>query len=129
MSWAGVCGSHRVTPSPAAPSNSQSTAVARGLSRWSLTRQEPRIGARVIILQHPDGNPMKFANGSLTSSAGGSLQYGTSTLPGSSGAPVFDAMVARFGDRIVAADGTLDRQAVADIVFPDPEALADAAGV
>jgi dephospho-CoA kinase len=41
------------------------------------------------------------------------------------GAPVFDAMVARFGDRIVAADGTLDRQAVADIVFPDPEALAD----
>ena len=41
------------------------------------------------------------------------------------GLPVFDAMVERFGPGIVAADGTLDRQAVADIVFNDPEALAD----
>jgi dephospho-CoA kinase len=41
------------------------------------------------------------------------------------GTPVFDAMVERFGSGIVAADGTLDRQAVADIVFADPEALAD----
>ncbi|MDP1819649.1 MAG: dephospho-CoA kinase [Acidimicrobiales bacterium] len=41
------------------------------------------------------------------------------------GAPVFEAMVERFGAGIVAADGTLDRQAVADIVFTDPEALAD----
>lgn len=39
------------------------------------------------------------------------------------GTPVFDAMVERFGPGIVAADGTLDRQAVADIVFADPEAL------
>jgi dephospho-CoA kinase len=41
------------------------------------------------------------------------------------GRPVFEAMVERFGPGIVAADGTLDRQAVADLVFPDPEALAD----
>jgi dephospho-CoA kinase len=41
------------------------------------------------------------------------------------GEPVFEAMVDRFGSGIVAADGTLDRQAVADLVFPDPEALAD----
>lgn len=41
------------------------------------------------------------------------------------GQPVFDAMVERFGEGIVAADGTLDRQAVADLVFPDPDALAD----
>jgi dephospho-CoA kinase len=41
------------------------------------------------------------------------------------GTPVLDAMVARFGPGILAADGTLDRQAVADIVFADPEALAD----
>ena len=41
------------------------------------------------------------------------------------GQPVFVAMVERFGEGIVAADGTLDRQAVADIVFNDPEALAD----
>jgi dephospho-CoA kinase len=41
------------------------------------------------------------------------------------GEPVFEAMVERFGPGIVAADGTLDRQAVADLVFPDPDALAD----
>jgi dephospho-CoA kinase len=39
------------------------------------------------------------------------------------GTPVFDAMVELLGSGIVAADGTLDRQAVADIVFNDPEAL------
>ena len=41
------------------------------------------------------------------------------------GQPVFLAMVDRFGSGIVAADGTLDRQAVADIVFADPAELAD----
>jgi len=41
------------------------------------------------------------------------------------GTPVFDAMVERFGAGIVADDGTLDRPAVADIVFGDPDALAD----
>ena len=41
------------------------------------------------------------------------------------GTPVFEAMVERFGPAIVTADGTLDRQAVADIVFADAEALAD----
>jgi dephospho-CoA kinase len=41
------------------------------------------------------------------------------------GTPVFEGMVERFGPGIVAPDGTLDRQAVADIVFTDPEALAD----
>jgi dephospho-CoA kinase len=39
------------------------------------------------------------------------------------GTEVFLAMVERFGPGIVAADGALDRQAVADIVFNDPEAL------
>jgi dephospho-CoA kinase len=41
------------------------------------------------------------------------------------GRPVFAAMVERFGAGIVAADGTLDRPAVAALVFPDPAALAD----
>lgn len=45
------------------------------------------------------------------------------------GTPVFDAMVERFGPGIVAADGRLDRQAVADIVFNDPEALAELNGI
>lgn len=42
-----------------------------------------------------------------------------------SGQPVFEAMVERFGPSIVAADGSLDRQAVADVVFADTAALAD----
>jgi dephospho-CoA kinase len=41
------------------------------------------------------------------------------------GAPVFAAMVDRFGPTIVADDGTLDRAAVAAVVFNDPEALKD----
>lgn len=39
------------------------------------------------------------------------------------GAPVFNAIVERFGNDIVAADGSLDRLALAAIVFPDPEIL------
>jgi dephospho-CoA kinase len=39
------------------------------------------------------------------------------------GQPVFDAIVELFGARVVAADGTLDRAAVAAIVFNDPDAL------
>jgi dephospho-CoA kinase len=45
------------------------------------------------------------------------------------GMPVFDAMVERFGPGIVAADGRLDRQAVADIVFNDPDQLAALNGI
>ena len=41
------------------------------------------------------------------------------------GQAVFDAMVERFGPEIVASDGSLNRQAVADVVFDDPRALAD----
>ncbi len=41
------------------------------------------------------------------------------------GTPVLAAMVERFSPSILSADGTLDRQAVADVVFTDPVALAD----
>ena len=41
------------------------------------------------------------------------------------GEPVFEAIVGRFGDGVVAADGTLDRAALASIVFGDDEALAE----
>jgi dephospho-CoA kinase len=41
------------------------------------------------------------------------------------GTEVFDAIVERFGPDVVALDGTLDRQAVADLVFTDDAALAD----
>jgi dephospho-CoA kinase len=40
------------------------------------------------------------------------------------GTPVFDAIVERFGDGVVAATGELDRQALADIVFNDADELA-----
>lgn len=40
------------------------------------------------------------------------------------GTEVFEAMVDRFGEGIVAADGSLDRAAVASIVFNDADALA-----
>lgn len=40
------------------------------------------------------------------------------------GQPVFDQMVERWGDRIVAEDGALDRAAVAGIVFGDSDELA-----
>jgi dephospho-CoA kinase len=39
------------------------------------------------------------------------------------GRPVFQAMVERWGDRIVDDDGGLNRQAVADIVFNDADEL------
>jgi dephospho-CoA kinase len=41
------------------------------------------------------------------------------------GTEVFEAMRERFGPGIVARDGTLDRQAVADLVFTDAAALQD----
>jgi dephospho-CoA kinase len=39
------------------------------------------------------------------------------------GTEVFAAIVERFGDGVVGEDGELDRQAVADIVFNDPDEL------
>ena len=41
------------------------------------------------------------------------------------GQPVLAAIVERFGSEIVSADGTLDRAALAAIVFDDPAALKD----
>jgi dephospho-CoA kinase len=41
------------------------------------------------------------------------------------GHPVFDAMLARFGSGIIAADGTLDRAALAAIVFADEPSRKD----
>jgi dephospho-CoA kinase len=41
------------------------------------------------------------------------------------GTAVFEAMVERFGRDILALDGSLDRAAVADVVFTDVDALAD----
>jgi dephospho-CoA kinase len=45
------------------------------------------------------------------------------------GTPVFAATVERFGPGIVAADGTLDRERLADLVFDDPDELADLSAI
>jgi dephospho-CoA kinase len=45
------------------------------------------------------------------------------------GTPVLAAMVERFGPEILRPDGSLDRQAVADLVFNDAEALKDLGGI
>jgi dephospho-CoA kinase len=45
------------------------------------------------------------------------------------GTPVFQAMVERFGPGIVTADGTLDRAAVAAVVFADPDELTALNGI
>jgi dephospho-CoA kinase len=41
------------------------------------------------------------------------------------GTPGHRAVVDRFGPRVVAGDGSLDRKALADLVFDDPDALTD----
>ncbi|MHB8439592.1 MAG: dephospho-CoA kinase [Acidimicrobiales bacterium] len=41
------------------------------------------------------------------------------------GAPAYEALVQRFGLAVLAPDGTLDRPALASVVFEDPGALAD----
>lgn len=41
------------------------------------------------------------------------------------GQPVFNAIVSHFGPEMVAPDGTLDRVALAALVFPNPELLAE----
>lgn len=45
------------------------------------------------------------------------------------GMPVFEAMVERFGSDIVAVNGSLDRAAVASIVFTDEQARKDLEGI
>lgn len=45
------------------------------------------------------------------------------------GTPVVAAMAERFGEHIIRDDGSLDRAAVASIVFNDAEALADLNGI
>lgn len=45
------------------------------------------------------------------------------------GSPALAEIARRFGDDVIAADGSLDRPALGAIVFADPEALADLNGI
>ena len=58
----------------------------------SLQRNGPKTGARVNIIQHPGGQPKQISmQNNLVEYIGGNvLQYVTSTLPGSSGSPIFN---------------------------------------
>jgi V8-like Glu-specific endopeptidase len=60
---------------------------------WLKLRESPiAVGDRVNIVQHPGGQPKQIAlqNNLVEYIDNDVLQYVTSTLPGSSGAPVFD---------------------------------------
>jgi dephospho-CoA kinase len=45
------------------------------------------------------------------------------------GGPAFEPIIERFGDAVRAEDGTLDRAALAKVVFNDPEALGELNGI
>lgn len=57
-----------------------------------LAANGPKIGDRVSIIQHPDGNPKQIAlhHNLVTAADTKRVQYLTDTLPGSSGSPVFN---------------------------------------
>lgn len=64
-------------------------------ARWGsneLTARECRVGDRVSIIQHPGGGPKQVAlhHNSVVFANAERIQYLTDTMPGSSGAPVFD---------------------------------------
>jgi V8-like Glu-specific endopeptidase len=58
----------------------------------ALQRNGPKTGARINIIQHPGGQPKQISmQNNLVEYVGGHvLQYVTSTLPGSSGSPIFN---------------------------------------
>src|SRR6266702_8537092 len=57
-----------------------------------LANSSPEVGSRVNIIQHPAAQPKQISiQNNFVEYVGGSvIQYVTSTLPGSSGSPVFD---------------------------------------
>ncbi|CAO3401294.1 trypsin-like peptidase domain-containing protein [Azospirillum palustre] len=65
------------------------------LRGWIALREDapvPGIGAPLLILQHPEGSPMKLAldtQAILPSGNAMRIRYATNTEPGSSGAPCF----------------------------------------
>ena len=63
-----------------------------GWGNLALQRNGPKSGARINIIQHPGGQPKQISmqNNLVEYSGGNVLQYITSTLPGSSGSPIFD---------------------------------------
>lgn len=62
----------------------------RGFVQVDAAVPEAQVGDVVIVLQHPLGDPMKIALGSVSALAATRLRHSANTEKGSSGAPVFD---------------------------------------
>jgi dephospho-CoA kinase len=123
-----------------------SVTSVRWFKLWSAFRPE-RLNSRSVSVRENTGprGESAYARQVLVVGLTGGIGSGKSTvsaLLGEKGAliidadvitrevqqpghKVFDAMVERFGDGIVAADGSLDRPAVAAIVFADEAARKD----
>lgn len=63
---------------------------ARGFVDLANLAQDVAPSSGLIILQHPQGLPMKVDIGAVLGIAGARLRHSVNTEPGSSGAPVFD---------------------------------------
>ena len=81
---------------PAGPAKAEAGATARPRGWIDLTAPAPKAAPRssVLIVQHPNGEPMKLAIGTNSvvgySPSERRIRYLTNTLPGSSGSAVFD---------------------------------------
>lgn len=83
------------------------------LRGWiSPAEHEPVNGQSLFILQHPQGEPLRFAPGHLWSTSSDWLKYRVNTDHGSSGSPVFDSTW-----RCVALHSRAGRQDNAGAVF------------
>ncbi|MCW2285926.1 hypothetical protein M2323_003763 [Rhodoblastus acidophilus] len=63
----------------------------RGFIGIAPPDEAPKVNSGLVILQHPGGKPMKIDIGAVTDLGVSRIRHSVNTLPGSSGAPVFDA--------------------------------------
>jgi len=63
----------------------------RGYADTAPPASEPILHSGLVVLQHPQAQPMKIDIGAVTDKGPMRLRHSVNTEPGSSGAPVFDA--------------------------------------
>lgn len=68
--------------------NFPASAIPLDLHPTSVVKVKKHTG--VTIIGHPDGRPLSFSIGRVTAVRGPIVKYDSSTLPGSSGSPVFN---------------------------------------
>ena len=70
---------------------SEGQAAKRGWFELSVSgADEIKLDDSQLIIQHPDGLPLKMDMGIVTKLTDTRIRYNTSTMPGSSGSPCFD---------------------------------------